>query len=175
MSCAAPSPARPWATLVLDWPTSRRTQSPETFWGCRHGDAKATPIGVCVAVAADAKHATDTRGAALVAAANACFACKEATAACEAAGGVAETFKLLKSKCDHEVKARAAGLLARLTTAPGSRGAATLRSAPGAPRRWRRPRRRLPRGRTSGLRSSATTSCARWPACCRARTRRRRR
>jgi tetratricopeptide (TPR) repeat protein len=97
------------------------------------GDAKATPIGVCVAVAADAKHPTDTRGAALVAAANACFECKEATAACEAAGGVAETFKLLKSNCDHEVKARAAGLLARLTTAPGSRGAATLRSAPGAP------------------------------------------
>ena len=96
-------------------------------------DARATPVGVCITVAASAHQATDARGAALVAAANACFKSAETIAACEAAGGVAEAFKLVKSKVDHEVKARAAGLLARLTTTPGSRGAAALRSAAGAP------------------------------------------
>ena len=68
--------------LVLDWPTSRRTTKPgNVFWGCRHrgreGDAD-----WCLRGRRGRREApTDTRGAALVAAANACFACKEATAA----------------------------------------------------------------------------------------------
>ena len=86
------SPPRACGSAPLLPPSSAcaLTSARKRFGVAVTNDAKATPIGVCVAVAADAKHATDTRGAALVAAANACFACAEATAACEAAGGVVD-------------------------------------------------------------------------------------
>jgi len=101
-------------------------------------DARATPAGILLAAARDAGEAPEVRASALAAVTNACLGAEgsRAVQAAEAAGGVAVAYAFVRAPpaAGDDVRARAAGLLARLVTAAGHEGSAarTLRAAPGA-------------------------------------------